>query len=406
MADDRGMLREIARLEICPWLSLVRAARLAFAPRMLLLGAAGLLAMGFGWWAIGTMFPDTAHLPNWLWGETPIPLPGSINDPLHPLTSPALTAADTLTGPFQQLFQQGQGGWPYVYLLLCALWSLAVWAAFGGAMTRIAALALARESRLGMFGGLRFGIAKWPAYFFAPLVPLAGGILLGLLGLVFGLLMKSNFLALVMSIGWPLMLLASLGLTIVFLGLLFGWALMWPTVSTEGTDAFDAISRSYSYTFQRPLRYLFYGLVAALLGWLAAVVVFWVAKETVVLSDWAISWGAGSARVDELHAVPIAPTTGESSWWLNSARHVLAFWTGGVWLIAVAFLYSYFWSAATAIYFLLRQDVDGTERDEVAVEEEAEPEQFGLPPLSPDESGVPRVVEPGSGSAEKPPQNP
>ena len=418
MADDRGALREIAWLELFPWLSLVRAVRLAFAPRMLLLAALGLVAMGLGWRAIGTMFSTMPTQP-WPWAATvigpPAPVnelpqslashrpPGSVDELLHPLLSPGLTAADKLTEPFRQLFQPTTGAWPFVYWLLCALWSLAVWAAIGGALTRIAALALARESRLGFLGGLRFGVAKWPAYFFAPLVPLAGGIVLILLGLVYGLLMKLNFVALLLSLGWPIMLLASLGVAIVLLGLLFGWALMWPTVSSEGTDAFDAISRSYSYTFQRPLHYLFYGLVAAALGWLAAAVVFWVAEETVVLAGWAVSWGAGADRAASL-LIAAAPKPGEEpAWLLSSAHNVLAFWTGCVGLVATAFLYSYFWSAATAIYFLLRQNVDGTERDEVAVEEEAEAEQFGLPPLAADESGVPRVAEPPP--AEKPPES-
>lgn len=269
-------------------------------------------------------------------------------------------------------------------------------------MTRIAALALARESRLGLFGGLRFGIAKWPAYFFAPLVPLSGGLLLLLLGLVFGLLMKGNFPAMIVSFGWPIMLLACLGLAIVLLGLLFGWALMWPTVSTEGTDAFDAISRSYSYTFQRPLRYLFYGVVAVALGWLAAFVVGWVVQEVEVLSHWALAWGAGSDRANSL-LLGLPQPDETPSGFLDSARNVLEFWRGCLTLGEIAFLFSFFWSAATAIYFLLRQNVDGTERDEVAVEDEAEAEQFGLPPLAADESGVPRVVEPGSAAGEKPP---
>ena len=51
------------------------------------------------------------------------------------------------------------------------------------------------------------------------------------------------------------------------------------------------------------------------------------------------------------------------------------------WLLGVAYLYAYFWTAATAIYYLLRHSVDGTEPDEVAVEQEEE--TFGLPPLRP-----------------------
>jgi hypothetical protein len=47
----------------------------------------------------------------------------------------------------------------------------------------------------------------------------------------------------------------------------------------------------------------------------------------------------------------------------------LAFWTRGLeWLLG-SFGWGYFWSIATAAYLLLRQDVDGTELDEVVLDE-------------------------------------
>jgi hypothetical protein len=88
---------------------------------------------------------------------------------------------------------------------------------------------------------------------------------------------------------------------------------------------------------------------------------------------------------------------------LSATSHVLAFWNGCVALLALGFVYSYFWTSATRIYFLLRQRVDGTELDEVAVEEAESEETYGLPTLAPDETGMPRVVEP---AAPKPPEAP
>jgi hypothetical protein len=64
-------------------------------------------------------------------------------------------------------------------------------------------------------------------------------------------------------------------------------------------------------------------------------------------------------------------------------------------LLGAAYFYSYLWTAATAVYYLLRQSVDGTEPDEVSVEREEE--TFSLPPLKSDESGVPQVAEPKPG---------
>src|SRR5262249_37733350 len=54
---------------------------------------------------------------------------------------------------------------------------------------------------------------------------------------------------------------------------LIGWPMIHATLSTEGSDSFDALSRSYSYVYQKPWHYLWYALVALTYG---AVVVFFV----------------------------------------------------------------------------------------------------------------------------------
>ena len=91
-------------------------------------------------------------------------------------------------------------------------------------------------------------------------------------------------------------------MTILLAGVLLGWPLMWATISVEGTDSFDALNRTYAYVFQRPLRYLFYAIVAAVIGWLGWIVVENFAASVIWLASWAASWGAGSARMQELTA--------------------------------------------------------------------------------------------------------
>ncbi len=61
------------------------------------------------------------------------------------------------------------------------------------------------------------------------------------------------------------------------------------------------------------------------------------------------------------------------------------FWVLCVKLVALGFLQSYFWTASTAIYYLLRRDVDATEMDEVYLEDDQGEEPQGLPPLATDE---------------------
>ena len=226
--------------------------------------------------------------------------------------------------------------------------------------------------------------------------------MLGLLvlGWIGGLLLKWDPSGFVVAILWPILLICCFGVAVLLLGLLFGWALIWPTISAEGTDSFDGLSRSYSYTFQRPLSYLFFVIVAGFLGALAALIAFLLADWTVQLSLWAVGWGTGMTRFQELLAAMNDPASAEG---LTAATaHLLLFWNGCAVLLALAYVYSYFWTAATRIYFLLRQRVDGTELDEVAVEETETEETYGLPTLAPDEAGMPHVVEPAA-SATAPP---
>ena len=97
---------------------------------------------------------------------------------------------------------------------------------------------------------------------------------------------------------------------------------MWGALSADREgDAFDAFSRSFSYVYGRPLNYLFYDIVAALLGALgyaAAQVFIDVVYE---FGFWAVSWGAGGERIKEIRglydfASPDGPV----------GRQLLAFW--------------------------------------------------------------------------------
>ena len=48
----------------------------------------------------------------------------------------------------------------------------------------------------------------------------------------------------------------------------------------------------------------------------------------------------------------------------------------------IGFGYSYFWTAATIIYFLMRQKVDDTDLDEVYLEEDHGPAVRAQPPAA------------------------
>ena len=76
-------------------------------------------------------------------------------------------------------------------------------------------------------------------------------------------------------------------------------------------------------------------------------------------------------------------SAGQAGIWL------FRFANGCVRAVAQCFAYGFFWVAASAIYLLLRHEVDHTETDEIYLDDESE--NYGLPPLSEDEAGVPKV---------------
>ena len=161
-------------------------------------------------------------------------------------------------------------------------------------------------------------------------------------------------------------------MAILVLGLVFGWPLMFSTISTEGTDAFDGISRSYAYVFQRPFHYLFYILVATLLGGIGWIFVHGIIHLLVHCTHWSLAWGLSSERSIELFHDNLQ---GVAGWGVTLIR----FWQGCLRTLATAFPVGFIFSGMTAVYLLLRRQVDGVELDEVQLDEEAE---HGLPVLS------------------------
>src|SRR5689334_4671272 len=56
MADQPTKIREVAWTELFPWLLLLRSVRIAMLARVMVLGAAGLLATMLGWWLLSEAF--------------------------------------------------------------------------------------------------------------------------------------------------------------------------------------------------------------------------------------------------------------------------------------------------------------------------------------------------------------
>jgi len=406
-------VRAVAWKEVFCWVHIFRAFRIAAGARVLVLGAIGALLTAIVWWFFGVLLLPAEEAPSvgtaWLQPYTVCPwktvtdqlvpdkpslpgLPERTDQLVPPVESwqprdPLFGAWAQLTQPLWGLFTTGMGLQEFVCLALCGLGAAAVWALFGGAIARIASVELASDEHVGFTASLRFAARKWISYFVAPLLPLVGIAVATVPILLVAWIARFDVGLFLLGLGWPVLLLLGFVMVLLLLGLLFGWPLMWATISAEGTDSFDALSRSYAYVFQRPLHYLFYAAVAAVLGWLGWLLVRNLAAAVTWMTYWAASWTAGYPRVEAI-------ISGEALEGVARAGAVVIhYWVGCVKLIAAGFFFGYFWVACTAIYFLLRRDVDNAPIDEVFLEADESEKSYGLPPIGADASGAPVVAE-------------
>ncbi len=439
MADQTTKVREVAWNELFPWLILMRSVRIALMARVLVLGALGLIAMALGWRALVWTFSGSedpivgewyAQSSPWIWERLPeFKIPTSARSAEEVF----YTAADNLieaplaiwlyfTQPFIDLFDGDLTPTGFLFLLLCCVWELLVWGLIGGAITRIAALRFTRDEAPPFLAALKHAARKLPSYSVPPLVALAGAAVFAVQLAVLGLLMRVELLALVAGIIWPFVLLLGLLMAILLLGALVGWPLMWSTVSVEGTDAFDALSRSYAYVYHRPWRLLCYVLFAALLAIVSMFVVKLFAASAIALGDWSIDWGldedtmrtvVGPRKVaqDVAQVPPPAPPFespgkvevefGEESTaseegppeqnaMRRGARGAIYFWKSLVAALAAGYQAGFLWASAVGVYLLMRRDIDGVQLNEVYIDPA---DEYGMPPLADEATtGVSEVV--------------
>lgn len=460
------------------WTNIFRCFPVALDPNKLAAAAAGILVMSLGWWLLSVIF-DPGMAPNlkaaqyegdggavryaqdyeqwrvradlageggklrampWaedrgenpylftskIAGSTPSTWVAQIGEyfqnqapvlaePLFKLLLPVIKLIDPNATPLTRF-----------YLLLVILWGVATWAFFGGVITRIAAVQLSGKDRTTLVQAVRFVSARYWSYLLSPLVPLGAIAVIAIGLMVFALVALIPGLGdLMYGLLLPLVFLGGLIMAVLLIGLI-GYPLMFTTLSVEGSDTFDALSRAYNYVFQAPWQYLWNGIIAAVYGVAITFFVVFLGSMTVYLGKWAIchtpilmestnqkpdylfvyapetyGWKQLLLKGTDLEVMKVDERTDgrsvtkypytdpgrankykESYWYVNYlGAGLTTFWLVVVLLLMLGFGYSYFWSAATMIYLNMRNVVDETDLDEVYLEEELEAP--AVPPPTP-----------------------
>ena len=303
--------------------------------------------------------------------------------PWNGITRSLAPERGTISGVYTELvepatkFFDRDAGWNELALYtLGGLWTLLVYALFGGAISRIAVVQLGRGERVSLTDSLRHSIRKVRSYFMAPLFVIIASVLLALLIAVPSLLIRaSGWGSVAVGVIWVIILILAAAMAVLLVVLSFGWPLMWGAISAEETgDVFEATSRSFSYTIQRPLKYACYVIVALIIGGLGWWLVDLVTNQVVALALWSASWGGGFENVNALASESATLTSSGAI-----GANIINFCNDVVRYLVVAYTFSFFFAGFAAIYLLLRKDADQTELDEVYMS--SEEAQFELPQL-------------------------
>jgi hypothetical protein len=366
------VVHEVRWGDALPWWLLFRAAGAAFAPTVILLAAAGAVATWAGW-----SMADRMNLPGAAASRVADELVLPPAGPTRPAASldaagwrEAVTAslppvvadlARSVAVPFSPASTLRESGGAAARVG----WFLLVWSIFGTAIARHVALRLVGEDAPGIFGATFFGSRQWLPAFNSVLFVLVGVLALSVPGGLLGLAMRTEWGLAFAGAVWPAVLLGAVVLAILVVGVVAGWPLMVACIGVERGDAFQAISTAFSYLYQRPLHYAFYAAVALALAIPALLVADLFAHATEALALWATSLGMGHDRTAAvLQGLTAAGPTADA-WGVKA----IAFWSRGLATLLASFGWGFFWAIATAAYLLLRRDVDGTELDEVVLDE-------------------------------------
>jgi hypothetical protein len=421
MSDQPVIVKKISWAELCPWTIIFRTLPVAASVTVLALAIVGVLATSFTWWLSETMFiggdleQDTAMMEVVKFNTSPYRsvFIDSSNDQnalniLGAKLSGPRAVFNQIKRPAAYIFASkvkpsASGGsnvrlgtagfWYFLFGTFC---SMAIWSFAGLAIARVCLLRLTRNETIGIDDAFDFAFDHWLASFGGVSIPIVAALALCIPAGLLGLLMTFDFGAAVVSLLWPLVLALSAAMALLLLGLTYAWPLIVSSAACEGQNSFDAMTRSYAYVFQRPLHCLGYAVVAMLFGGFCWLIVANLSGSIIELSYWSTSWGANRAggdlpRIEVLQGL-VSDTETSSESMLSFSQNTIGFWNGLVRTIAASFLYGLFWCMSSAVYLLLRKDVDDTEMDEIYIVDEKR--TYELPPLKSDESGVPQVQTP------------
>jgi hypothetical protein len=244
----------------------------------------------------------------------------------------------------------------------------------GGAVCRSVATEFSQEIVYPWPRVLRFAAARWGSFAAVLLLP---ALVVGLIALLlavagwvgFGGVPVFDVLgALLFGLALVLALVAVLTLVLAVLA----GPMLLPAVACEGTDAIDAVQRAFAYAFAKPLRLIWYLLVAAVIG-AVAVAIAWTLAEgadrfaRAATASWASPSGA-AALTGEFPPGATLDTEGSPRELRGTsalAARIVNLWSAALATLVAAYAASYIFTSGTLIYLFMREVCDGQHHTEL-----------------------------------------
>jgi hypothetical protein len=310
----------------------------------LLLCAAALLLTQFWLNLAHWMFaPEKAIVQKWI----------SPNEPSHLLIaiqeaqgtySPLSVWKQFLFPVYQWLADPTLSG--AAFCLASVIGIVAIWSFVGGCLARRSVVELGTKMTAPWSESIQLVLKRWQSIAWSVTMPSGLILLIAIVPLCLGWL--SNVPAVGPWVAGLLMIpvvLLSIGIGWCAAITVFGFPLsVCAIVSEKGADAYDGISRSAAYTFQRPLTLALCVIVAQFLSSLGGTLLSLVLMTGQGVVSASFDIGSFSALRDF------------ESMWGSILRGIVP-------LLLAAYGFSFFWTASAATYLILRRDVDHAEFD-------------------------------------------
>ncbi|HWB19091.1 MAG TPA: hypothetical protein VG711_02235 [Phycisphaerales bacterium] len=259
------------------------------------------------------------------------------------------------------------------FTIVFGLFVLVVFALGGGAISRLTATHFANGERLHMRQAVDFAVVSWQKLVLAQVLPLILALVLGLFLAVCGLLLWVPAVDVLAGLIYGLAILVGFCVAVVVIGYIAGFSLLTPAVACENCDAAEAMQRAYAYVILRPLHFAGYALLGVI-GWaLGMLIVTLVASMTIHYTGGLTGMWQDNPAMQVTHDVDVLNLTGLpaheltyiDSWHSRWTATLISFWQTIVAALACAYGLSYYFSASTVMYLLLRRACDGQAIDDV-----------------------------------------